>query len=69
MEAVTTIERNIFLFKELDEENTEEIIKNIIKINNFDAEQKKRVLGYKVIPIKLHLCTPRRITTLGFCNM
>ena len=66
---ISPIERDIFLFKELDEENTTEIIKNIIKINNFDAEQQKRVLGYKVTPIRLHICTPRRITTLGFCNM
>lgn len=62
-------ERDLFLLKDLDETTADEIIKGIIKINVWDAEQEGKVVGYERKPIRLHMCTPRRNVRLLFCYM
>ena len=62
-------ERDLFLLKEISDETSDEIIKNIIKINVFDAEQEKKLVDYKRNPIRLHICTPRGKCSLWTCNM
>ena len=70
MEVANEIsDRDLFLLKELNEETAEDIIKGILKVNIFDAEQENKIIGYERKPIRLHICTPRRVTCFCFCNM
>ena len=62
-------ERDLFLLKELDEETADELIKSIIKINVYDGEQERKVIAYDRNPIRIHMCTPRRVINSCFCNM
>lgn len=62
-------ERDLFLLKELDETTADEIIKGIIKVNVWDAEQEGKVVGYERKPIRLHICTPRWNVRLLLCYM
>lgn len=65
----TAPERDLFLLKELNDESAEEIIKGIIKINVYDAEQEKKVVDYKRNPIRIHISTPRWRPIKMFCNL
>lgn len=69
MEMAEEVERDIYLLKELDEKSAEEVIKGILKVNIYDAEQEKKVVNYQRSPIRLHICTPRRITYISFCYL
>ena len=62
-------ERDLFLLKELNEDTADEIIKGIIKVNVWDAEQENKVVGYTRLPIRLHICTPRRNVRLWIFNL
>lgn len=66
--ALEPPERDLFLLKEIDEDTADEIIKGIIKINVWDAEQEKKLVNFKRQPIRLHINTPRRIAIVGLCN-
>ena len=63
------LERDLFLLKEIDDDTAGEIIKSIIKINVYDAEQENKVIGYKRKPIRLHICSPRRVSFKWICNL
>lgn len=70
MEVANEIpDRDLFLLKELNEETAEEIIKGILKVNIFDAEQESKIVDYERKPIRLHICTPRRTTYSSICNL
>lgn len=69
MEVAEEIKRDIYLLKELDEGSAAEIIKGILEVNIYDAEQEKKLVNYQRSPIRLHICTPRRITYIGFCHL
>lgn len=58
--ALEPPERDLFLLKEVDDETADEIIKGIIKINVWDAEQEGKIVGFQRKPIRLHINTPRR---------
>ena len=62
-------ERDLFLLKELNEETADELIKDIIRINVYDAEQETKLIAYERSPIRLHMCTPRRTINISVCNM
>lgn len=62
-------ERDLFLLKEINSDTADDIIKGIIKVNIYDAEQEAKIVGYERKPIRLHLCTPRRKCSIWFFNM
>lgn len=69
MEMAEEVERDLYLLKSLDEKSAEEVIKGILKVNIYDAEQEKKVVNYQRNPIRLHICTPRRISYISFCYL
>ena len=49
------ISRDLFLTSDVNAESTSGIIKEIIKVNNYDDAQENTVVDYKREPIKLHV--------------
>lgn len=62
-------DRDLFLLKEINSDTADDIIKGIIKVNIYDAEQESKIVGYERKPIRLHLCTPRGQCSIWFFNM
>lgn len=69
MEVAEEVKRDLYLLKELDEGSAAEIIKGILEVNIYDAEQEKKLVNYQRNPIRLHICTPRRTTYISFCYL
>ena len=57
MENTEKIDRNIHFCSYIEEATTKELIKSIVDINIYDAQQEKTVVGYKREPIKLFMTT------------
>ena len=55
--SIERIDRNIYFCSSIEEATTKELIKSIVDINIYDAQQEKTVVGYKREPIKLFMTT------------
>ena len=69
LQLQTPPERDIFLFKPLEEDISNEILQAIVKINVYDEVQEARIKDYNREAIRLHICTPRWNVNLCFCNL
>lgn len=54
---INKIERTIHFCTYIDEDSTKDIIKTIIDVNLYDAQQEKTIVDYKREPIKLFMTT------------